>query len=62
MPEPATPLLGRDQVAVVRLAAVDDLDVVGAELLADPLRDRLGLEEGRVLAVVERDELDALRE
>ena len=35
---PVTPLLGRDQVAVVRLAAVDDLDVVGAELLADPLR------------------------
>ena len=45
---PATPLLGRDQVAVVGLAAVDDLDLGAAR--RSPIRrgDRLGLGKGRV--------------
>src|SRR5439155_7860202 len=54
-------LLGRDQVAVVRLPAVDDL-VLGPDPFADRPGDRLGLGERRVLAVIEGDELDALRE
>src|SRR5436190_3958172 len=58
---PVTPLLGRDQVAVVRLAAVDDLDL-GAGPLADPPGDGLRLQEGGILAVVEGDELAPLRE
>src|SRR5436190_2577113 len=56
VPGRVTPLLGRDQVAIVRLAAVDDLHL-GAGPLADPAGDRLRLEERRVLAVVERHEL-----
>ena len=56
---PATRLLGGDEVAVVRLTAVDDLDLRSGRCRADLPGDVLGLAERRVDAVVERDQLIA---
>src|SRR5579862_9966978 len=56
----ATPLLGRDEVAVVRLAAMDDLDLRARRDLVDPAGERLRGREVRPFAVVERDQLVAL--
>src|SRR6266702_7865674 len=39
---PATPLLGGDEVAVVRLATMDDLDLGAGHKVVDPPRERLG--------------------
>ena len=44
----ATLLLGGDEVAIVRLAAVDDLDLGAIGRRPDLAGDRLGLGEGRV--------------
>src|SRR5262245_56969803 len=59
---PSPTLLGRDQVAVVRLAAVHDLDLRAGPEVVDPTRQRLGRREIAALAVVDRDELEARAE
>ena len=59
---PPPRLLGRDQVAVVRLAAVEHLDLGAGAQLVDPPRERLGAGEVAAVAVVDRDELEPGRE
>src|SRR5258707_5667497 len=47
-----TPLLGRDDVAVVRLTAVDDLHLRARRKVVDPPGEGLGRPEVRTVAVV----------